>query len=95
MPGEYTIDAVIMDLFAKPAPKMAIASLDVSVGSADVGALVIRPTPGVAATGRITLYLEPGEELDPDRLTLFTTAATRLELRDGESRALDLRVSDF
>ena len=38
-------------------------------------------------------YLEPGEELDPERLEQFRRDAVRIDLGDGETRALDLRLS--
>ena len=40
-------------------------------------------------------YLEPGEELDPERLEQFRRDAIRVELRDAESRTLDLKLSDL
>lgn len=38
-------------------------------------------------------YLEPGEELDPERLDQFRRDAVRVDLTEGEARALDLRLS--
>jgi hypothetical protein len=40
-------------------------------------------------------YLEQGEETDRDRLESLEGPAVRMELREGETRALDLRVSEF
>ena len=40
-------------------------------------------------------YLEPGEEMDPDRLERFRRDATRVDLGEAESRPLDLRLSDL
>jgi hypothetical protein len=40
-------------------------------------------------------YLEPGEEFDPERLDEFRRGAIAVDLRDAESRAVDLRVLEF
>jgi hypothetical protein len=40
-------------------------------------------------------HLEPGEEGDPERLESFRPAATRVTLREGEKRTIDLKVSTF
>ncbi len=40
-------------------------------------------------------YLEPGEERDPDLLEAWRQAGTPFTLTDGETHALDLRVSAF
>jgi protocatechuate 3,4-dioxygenase beta subunit len=40
-------------------------------------------------------YLEPGEELDPERLDEFRRAAMAVDLREGENRSTDLRLSGF
>jgi protocatechuate 3,4-dioxygenase beta subunit len=40
-------------------------------------------------------YLEPGEELDPERLEEFRRSAIAIDLREAESRSVDLRVSEF
>jgi hypothetical protein len=40
-------------------------------------------------------YLEPGEELDPERLEEFRRDATAVDLREAESRAVDWRVLGF
>jgi protocatechuate 3,4-dioxygenase beta subunit len=37
-------------------------------------------------------YLEPGEELDPERLEEFGRGAIAVDLREGENRSVDLRV---
>jgi hypothetical protein len=40
-------------------------------------------------------YLEPGEEFDPERLEELRRNAVGIELREGESRAADLRLLEF
>ncbi len=40
-------------------------------------------------------YLQPGEERDPDMLEAWRKGATRVTLSEGETHALDLRLSAF
>lgn len=40
-------------------------------------------------------YLQPGEERDPDALEAWRKGATRLTLSEGETHALDLKLSAF
>lgn len=40
-------------------------------------------------------YLEPGEERDPERLERWRQVGTTFTLNEGESRALNLRLSTF
>jgi protocatechuate 3,4-dioxygenase beta subunit len=40
-------------------------------------------------------YLEPGEELDPDRLDEFRRGAIAVDVREAETRSVDLRRFDF
>jgi hypothetical protein len=40
-------------------------------------------------------YLEPGEEFDPERLEEFRRGAIAVDLREAESRSVDLRVLEF
>jgi len=55
----------------------------------------IRGLPPAAYLVIAVQYLEPGEELDVDRLEQFRKDAVRIDLRDAESRSLDLRLSDL
>jgi protocatechuate 3,4-dioxygenase beta subunit len=55
----------------------------------------IRGLPPAAYLVIAVQYLEPGEELDPDRLEQFRRGALRVELRDAESRSVDLRLADL
>ena len=40
-------------------------------------------------------YLEPGDERDPDLLEAWRQSATTFTLSEGETYALDLRLSTF
>jgi hypothetical protein len=40
-------------------------------------------------------YLQPGEEQDPDLLEAWRQGATPFTLSEGETHALDLRLSAF
>jgi hypothetical protein len=40
-------------------------------------------------------YLQPGEERDPDLLELWRKGATPFTLSEGETHAIDLRLSAF
>jgi protocatechuate 3,4-dioxygenase beta subunit len=40
-------------------------------------------------------YLEPGEELDPERLEQFRRGAVTVDLREAETRTVDLKVLEF
>jgi hypothetical protein len=59
------------------------------------GRFSIRGLPETRYLALAVDYLEPGEETDPERLGELRTKATQLNLGDGESRAIDLRVIEL
>jgi hypothetical protein len=55
----------------------------------------IRGLPPAAYLVVAVQYLEPGEEFDVDRLDQLRRDAVRVDLRDAETRAVDVRLSDL
>jgi hypothetical protein len=74
VPGDYTIDAVTMNIKTSP-PQVQYGSIDVAVGGVDVDDVVIRLGPGATARGRISVEDGDPGSLRPAQVRLGATSS--------------------
>ena len=93
--GALALDATVV-VFADDPGKWEPNSRFIESARPDQqGRFTIRGLPPGRYVAIAVRYLEPGEERDPDLLEAWRQGATTFTLSEGETHALDLRLSTF
>jgi hypothetical protein len=93
--GAVAVDATII-LFAEDSGKWGPHSRFVQSARPDQrGQFTIKGLPPGEYVAIAVDYLEPGQERDPELLEVWRKGRTTFTLADGETRALDLRLTKF
>lgn len=93
--GAVTLDATVV-VFADDPGKWGPHSRFIESARPDQqGRFTIRSLPPGRYLAIAVGYMEPGEERDPDLLKAWRQSATIVTLSEGETHALDLRLSTF
>ena len=91
--GKVALDATVI-VFADDPGKWGPHSRFIESARPDQqGRFTIRGLPAGRYVAIAVGYLQPGEERDPDALEAWRKAATPFTLTEGETRALDLKLS--
>jgi hypothetical protein len=93
--GSVALDATVI-VFADDPAKWGPHSRFIESARPDQkGRFTVRGLPPGRYVAIAVGYLEPGEERDPDLLEVWRKAATPFTLSEGETYALDLKLSKF
>ena len=93
--GRVALDATVI-AFADDPGKWGPHSRFIEIARPDQqGRFTIRGLPPGRYVAIAVEYLEPGEERDPDMLEAWRQRGTPFTLSEGETHALDLRLSKF